>query len=56
MKVLNGRLASNLYYYISDVVKYKCGEDVMLNRRKELYESMINSDNIVLWCLEHISI
>lgn len=56
IKVMNGTLPNNLYIHISDSVKYKYGNDVMINRRKELYESMINSDNIILWCLEHISI
>ena len=56
MKVMNGSLPSNLYNYLSDGVKYSHGRDIMLNRRKEFYESMINSDNIVIWCLEHISI
>ena len=56
IKVMNGTLPNNLYIHISDSVKYKCGTDVMINRRKKLYESMIKSDNIILWCLEHISI
>ena len=46
IKVMNGTLPNNLYINISDSVKYKHGTDVMINRRKELYESMINSDNI----------
>ena len=56
MKVMNGTLPSNLCKYLSDGVKYTHGRDIMLNRRKEFYESMINSDNIAIWCLEHISI
>lgn len=56
MKVMNGTLPTNLYIHISDSVKYKHSMDVMINRRKELYESMINSNDIVIWCLEHILI
>ena len=55
-KVMNGTLPTNIYNTISDSIKYKYGECVMLHRRKKLYESMINSDNIVMWCLEHIQI
>lgn len=56
MKVINGRLASNISSYISDSIKYKESKEEMIDRRIKLYESLMTCDNIVVWCIEHIQI
>ena len=55
IKVVNGSLASNIYNRLSDAALYQHGPEVIENRIK-LYESLIESDNIIMWCVEHIKI
>lgn len=55
MKVINGDLPSNVYNKLSDETLYRIGKEVIENRVK-LYESMINSENIVMWCVENIRV
>lgn len=56
MKAVNGRLPTNIYDEISDAAVYKYGKDEVVNRRLAIYESMVNSEDIVMWCLKNIQI
>ena len=55
MKVINGNLPSNVYNRLSDAALYQNGYEVIENRIN-LYKSLIESDNIVMWCVENIRI
>ena len=55
MKAINGNLPSNVYNRLSDAALYQNGYEVIENRIN-LYKSLIESDNIVLWCVENIRI
>ena len=55
MKVINGSLPSNVYNRLSDAAFHQNGSEVIENRIK-LYESLIKSDNIIMWCAENIRI
>ena len=57
MKLLNnGRLPTNVYNKISDGAAHKIGKEQVIALRKEMYESMMSSENIAMWCLENIQI
>ena len=55
MKAINGRLASNVYDKLSDDALYHNGFESIQNRIN-LYKSLIESDNIIVWCVKHIQI
>ena len=56
MKVINnGNLPSNVYNRLSDAALYKNGYEVIENRIN-LHKSLIESDNIVMWCVENLRI
>ena len=55
MKVINGSLPSNVYNRLSDAAFHQNGSEVIENRIK-LYESLIESDSIIMWCAENIRI
>lgn len=56
MKVINnGDIPSNVYNKLSDAALYKNGYEVIENRIN-LHKSLIESDNIVMWCVENLRI
>ena len=55
MKVINGSLPSNVYNKLSDAAFRQNGYEVIENRIN-LYKSLIESDNIIMWCAENIRI
>ena len=55
MKVINGSLPSNVYDKLSDAAFHQNGSEVIENRIN-LYKSLIESDNIIMWCIENIRI
>ena len=55
MKVINGSLPSNVYNKLSDTAFRQNGYEVIENRIN-LYKSLIESDNIIMWCIENIRI
>lgn len=55
MKVINGSLPSNVYNRLSDAAFHQNGSEVIENRIN-LYKSLIQSDNIIMWCIENIRI
>jgi hypothetical protein len=39
---------------LSEVAKYNIGMEAVIERRKEFYNDMMNTKDIVNWCEEHI--
>lgn len=56
IRMCNGRIPSNIKKRIDDSVKFIYGQKEVVRRRKELYQTMLETDNIVMWCVENIAI
>ena len=55
MRIINSDIPSNVSEKLSDAAKYK-DKDGTIQKRKDLYKSLIECDNIVMWCVENIDV